>query len=71
MHQTNAKISLIQKIITARLTRTEMLAVTKKAQDILFRRTSPKNNALVKSLKALPFGRAFLFSLGNNEIHKL
>ena len=36
---TKAKLELIEKIINARLTKDEMHLVTKKAQEILFRRT--------------------------------
>jgi hypothetical protein len=39
---TKAKVELMEKIIRARLTKDEMRLLTEKAQDILFKRVTPK-----------------------------
>lgn len=39
---TKAKVELMEKIILARLTKDEMRLLTEKAQDILFKRVTPK-----------------------------
>ena len=41
---TKAKVELMEKIIRARLTKDEMRLLTEKAQDILFKRVTPKIN---------------------------
>ena len=39
----NAKIDLMKKIINAHLTKEEMQSVTERAQEMMFKRVTPKN----------------------------